>query len=322
MSAKGLQIALACALAGAAAGAAAQKFPERPIRLILGVATGGGQDTVARAMVPKLTKALGVNIIVDNRPGASGTIGVELAKQAVADGHTLLMISASNVINPLIYGATYDLQRDFVSIAQLVVQPYLLTVPPSLPVKSVSELIAYAKANPGKLNFGSAGNGTVTHLAAELFKDQAQVDTAHIPYKGSGAVYPDLIAGRIQAAFVTIVSAQGHVKANRLRALAISTPKRISSAPGVPTLAESGLPGYAVMQWYGVLAPSGTPRARVKTLNEAFVAVVEEAEMAEHFAKDGAEAASSTPEQFAAHLKAEQARWARIVSRAGLKGIK
>ena len=316
-----LHVALATLFACVSCTATAQKFPERPIRLILGVAAGGGQDTVARAMGPKLARALGANMIVDNRPGGSGAIGAELVKQAAPDGYTLAMISASNVINPLTYAAPYDLQRDFVPVAQLVVQPYLLTVTPSLPVKSVPELIQYAKANPGKLNFGSAGNGTVTHLAAELFKEQAQIEAAHIPYKGTGAVYPDLIAGRIQAAFVTIVSAQPHVKANRLRALAVSTPKRIASAPGVPTVAESGLPGYAVSQWYGVLAPAGTPRARVNALNRAFVSVVEDPEMAEHFAKDGAEAAPSTPEQFGAHLKSEQERWAGIVRRAGLKAI-
>lgn len=302
--------------------AAAQRFPERPLRLILGVAPGGGQDTVARAMGPRLAKALGVNMIIDNRPGGSGAIGVELAKQATPDGHTLLMISASNLIHPLLYGAAYDIQRDFSPIAQLVSQPYLLAVTATLPVKSVAELIAYAKTHPGKLNFGSAGNGTVTHLAAELFKEQAQLDAAHIPYKGMGAVYPDLIAGRVQWAFSTIVSAQGHVKANRLRALAVSSAKRASSAPAVPTLAESGVPGYAVTQWYGVLAPAATPRTVVARLNTAFLAVVEDPEMAEHFARDGAEAAGSTPQQFAAHLKSEQARWSRIITKSGLQGIK
>lgn len=322
MASKALQFLIAAVLGMAPLLAAAQNFPERPIRLILGVAAGGGQDTVARAMGPKLSKALGVNTIIDNRPGGSGTIGVELAKQASPDGYTLLMISASNVINPLLYGAAYDIQRDFSPIGQLVTQPYLLTVTASLPVKSVVELISYTKANPGKLNFGSAGNGTVTHLAAELFKEQAQLDAAHIPYKGMGAVYPDLIAGRVQWAFSTIVSAQGHVKANRLRALAVSSAKRTSSAPTVPTLAEAGLPGYAVTQWYGMLAPAATPRAVIGKLSTAFVAVIEDPEMADHFAKDGAEAASSTPQQFAAHVKSEQDRWSRIIKKAGLHGIK
>ncbi|HZN23215.1 MAG TPA: tripartite tricarboxylate transporter substrate binding protein [Burkholderiales bacterium] len=302
--------------------ATAQKFPERPIRLILGVAPGGGQDTIARAMSPRLAKVLGVNTIVDNRPGGSGTIGVEIAKQAAPDGHTLLMISASNVIHPLLYGAPYDLLRDFAPVGQLVTQPYLLVVPQALPVKSVNDLIAYAKAQPGKLNFGSAGNGTVTHLAAELFTEQAHVEATHVPYKGMGPVYPDLIAGRVQMAFSTIVSAQGHVKANRLRALAVTSAKRTPSAPGVPTLAESGLPGYAVTQWYGVLAPAATPRTIVGTLSGAFAGVVQEPDMAEYFARDGAEGASSTPQQFAAHLKSEQERWNRVIKRAGLQGLK
>jgi tripartite-type tricarboxylate transporter receptor subunit TctC len=306
----------------AASIAGAAEFPQRPIRLILGVAPGGGQDAVARPMAIKVGKLLAVTMVVDNRPGGSGAIGAELAKQAAPDGHTLLLISASNVLNPLLYGASYDVQRDFAAIAQLVTQPYLLVVTPTLPVKWVSDLIAYAKANPGKLNFGSAGNGTVTHLAAELFKEQAQIDIAHVPYKGTGAVYPDLIAGRVHGSFATIVSAIGHVKANRLRALAISSPKRSSSAPGVPTLVESGLPRYAVTQWYGLLAPAGTPRAVVNRLNNAFVTVAEDPEMAEHFAKDGAEAATGTPAQFAAHLNAEQERWAAVVKGAGLKGLK
>lgn len=302
--------------------AAAQTYPERPIRLILGVAAGGGQDTVARAMAPRLYKALGVNIIIDNRPGAGGTIGVELAKQATPDGYTLLMISSSNVTHPLLYGGNYDLERDFASIGQLVTQPYLLVVTPSLPAKSVTELVAYAKANPGKVNFGSAGSGSITHLAWELLKDQAQIDATHVPYKGIGAAYPDLIAGRVQSAFSTIVSAQGHVRANRLRALAVSSAKRTSSAPGIPTVAESGLPGYAVTQWYGLLAPTATPRTIVTRLNSAFVSVINDPEMAEHFAKDGAEAASSTPQAFAAHVKAERERWSRVIKKAGLQGVK
>jgi tripartite-type tricarboxylate transporter receptor subunit TctC len=321
MTSKGLQLALAAALGTAAAGAFAQDFPQRPIRIVLGVAPGGGQDTVARAMAPRLSKALDANIVIDNRPGGSGAIGAELVRRAAADGHTLLMVSASNVINPLLYPVPFDLQRDFAPVAQLVTQPYLLVVTPALPAKSVLELISYGKENPARLSFGSAGNGTVTHLAAELFKEQAQVEALHVPYKGMGQVYPDLIGGRIHAAFSTIVSAQGHVKANRLRALAVSAPKRVKSAPGVPTVAESGLPGFAVTQWYGVLTPAGTERTIVSRLNGAFVAVVEDPAMAEHFAKDGAEAAPSSPDQFGAHLRTERERWARVVQRAGLKGI-
>ncbi|OGA42006.1 MAG: hypothetical protein A3G24_03190 [Betaproteobacteria bacterium RIFCSPLOWO2_12_FULL_62_13] len=301
---------------------AAQNFPERPIRFILGVATGGGQDTVARAMAPKLSSALGANIIVDNRPGAGGGIGAELAKQANPDGYTLLMISSSNVIRPILYGASYDVRRDYSPIGQLVTQPYMLAVTTSLPVKSVVELISYAKSHPGKLSFSSAGSGSLTHLAEELFKEQAQIDIVHVPYKGSGAAYPDLIAGRIHAGFLTMVSAQPHVRANRLRALAVSSVKRVSSAPTLPTVAEAGLAGYAVTQWYGVLAPAQTPTAIVNKLNKSIVSVIEDPELSRHLAADGAEASPSTPQEFAIHLKAEHDRWSRLIEKSGLRKIK
>lgn len=297
----------------------AQSYPERPIRLILAVAAGGGQDTVARAMTPKLSTLLGANIIIDNRPGGGGNIGVGVARQASPDGYTLLMISSSNVIQPIVHGSPYDLQRDFAPVAQLVNQPYLLAVTPSLPVKSVADLISYARANAGKMNYGSAGSGSLTHLAAELFRDQARFDAVHVPYKGTGPVYPDLIAGRLQFAFATIVSAQPHVRNNRLRALAVSSAKRAQAAPDVPTVAEAGLPGYAVTQWYGVLAPARTPRGAVATLNKAFVGAIEDPELGKHLASDGAEAAPSSPQEFTAHIKAEHSRWSRIIERAGLR---
>ena len=322
MTSKAERFLVAAVLATVPLAGIAQNFPERPIRLILGVATGGGQDTIARAMAPRLSKALGAYVIVDNRPGAGGGIGAELAKQATPDGYTLLMISSSNVIHPILYEASYDVRRDFSPVGQMVTQPYILAVTPSLPVKSVAELISYAKSHPGKLNFSSAGSGSLTHLAAELFKEQAQIEVVHVPYKGSGAAYPDLIAGRIQAGFLTMVSAQPHVRANRLRALAVSSAKRVSSAPTVPTVAEAGLPGYAVTQWYGVLAPAQTPRAIVNKLNKAIVGVIEDSEMSKHLASDGAEASGSTPQGFAAHLKSEHERWSRIIDRSGLRKIK
>lgn len=299
-----------------------QNFPERPIRLILGVAPGGGQDTVSRAMSAKLAGTLGANLIVDNRAGGSGVIAVNVAKQAAPDGYTLLMISASNVIQPIVYGTAYDVRRDFSPVAQLVTQPYLLAVTASLNVKSVSELIAHARANPGKTTFGSAGSGSLTHLASELFRDQAQINALHVPYKGSGAVYPDLIGGRLQFAFVTIVSALPHVRTNRLRALAVSSARRAQAVPDIPTVAESGLPGYAVTQWYAVLAPARTPRALIFRLNKAFVDAIVDPELAAHLAADGAEASPSTPEQLSLHLKSEQAKWSQIVERSGLRNLK
>jgi len=300
---------------------AAQNFPERPIRLVLGVAPGGGQETIARAMAPKMATTLGINLIVDTRPGGGGLIAINVAKQAAPDGYTLAMISSSNVIQPIVSG-TPDPLREFLPVAQLVSQPYLLAATMSLNVKSVSELIAHAKANPGKLNFGSAGTGSLTHLAGELFKEQAQIDAVHIPYKGTGPVYPDLIGGRLQFTFATIVSAQPHVRANRLRALAVTSAKRAMAAPEVPTVAESGLPGFEVTQWYAVLAPAGTPRARVTRLNKAFVDAIQDPDLAAHLTNDGAEASPGTPEQLIAHLKLEQARWTRTVERAGLRNIR
>lgn len=319
---KARELLVAAVLSTLPLSGAAQSFPERPIRLILGVAAGGGQDTIARAMAPRLSKALGANVIIDNRPGAGGGIGAELAKQATPDGHTLLMISSSNVIHPILYEASYDVQRDFFPVAQLVTQPYMLAVTLTLPVKSVAELISYAKSHPDKLAFGSAGSGTMTHLAAELFKQHAQVEALHVPYKGMGAAYPDLIAGRIQAAFVTMVSAQPHVRANRLRALAVSSAKRTSSAPTVPTVAEAGLPGYTATQWYGVVAPAQTPGAIVNKLNTAIVRVFEDPELSKYLANDGAEASVSAPREFLAHLKSEHARWNGVIEKSGLRKIK
>jgi tripartite-type tricarboxylate transporter receptor subunit TctC len=315
-------LAIAAILCGLPATGMGQSFPERPIRLILGVAPGGGQDTVARAMSAKLVGTLGTNLIVDNRAGGGGVIAVNVAKQASPDGYTLLMISSSNVIQPIVYDSAYNVARDFSPVAQLVTQPYLLSVPASLSVKSVSELITYSKANPDKTTFGSAGSGSLTHLAAELFKDRAQINALHVPYKGTGAVYPDLIAGRLQFAFVTIVSAQGHVRAGRLRALAVSSTQRAKAIPELPTISESGLTGYAVTQWYAVLAPLSTTRPIISRLNKAFVDAIVDPELAAHLAADGAEASPSTPEQLAAHLKAEQARWTRTVERSGLRNVK
>ena len=302
-----------------AVAACAQNFPERPIRLILGVAPGGGQDATARLMAPRLYKVLGETIIIDNRPGAGGAIGVDLARQAAPDGHTLLMISLSNVLLPMLGNVTYDVRRDFAAVAELVVQPCLLVVTAALPVKSVPELIGYAKANAGKLSIASAGTGSLTHLAAELFAEQAQIDVVHVPYKGMGAGYPDLVAGRVQAAFVVMASAQPHLSANRLRALAVTGARRAAFAPALPTMAESGLPSYTVTQWYGVMAPLKTPVGIVNKLNKAFAGVMEDAGMKTLLANDGSEPGSGSPQEFARRLQTEHDRWSDIIEKSGLR---
>jgi len=312
-------VMLLCAIPLASFG---QSFGDRPIRLILGVAPGGGQDTVARAMAPRLSRELGPNVVVDNRPGAGGAIGAALTKQAAPDGHTLFMMSLSNVIGPILYGAPYDVRSDFAPVAQLVRQPYLLVVPPALPVKSVRELIAYAKENAGKVSFGSAGAGSLTHLAGELFREQASFIATHIPYKGMGAVYPDLIGARIQFAFSTIVSAQPHARANRLRILAVSSERRVKSAPEVPTVAESGIAGFSVSQLYGILAPAGTAATVVNLLSKALVTSIGDPQLGRHLEGDGAEADGAGPQEFAAQLKTEHARWERVVSASGLRNAK
>jgi len=303
----------------AVAATAAPEFPVRPIRLILPVAPGGGQDTTARAMSQKLTETLGQHMIIDSRPGGGGNIAAQLAARAAPDGYTLHMISATAVTTPLVYEAAYDLARDFTPITQLVSTPYLLVVTPSLPVKSVAELIAYGKTNAGKLTYASAGNGSLTHLAVELFRSTVGITMIHVPYKGMGATGPDLMGGRVHMGFWSIVSAQPHVRANRLRAVAVSSGQRAKAAPEVPTLAESGVAGYSVTQWYGVLAPAHTPRPIIDRLSRAMAAAIKDPEVAARVAHDGGEPVGSSPQQFQAHLKTEHVKWARIVEQTGIR---
>ena len=319
-SALTLATMLACALAqpGLAA-AASDSFPVRPIRLILPVGPGGGQDTTARAVSQNLTQNLGQHIIVDTRPGAGGSIAATIASRAEPDGYTLLMISSTAVTTPLVMDVSYDVHRDFRPVSQLVSTPYLLVLTPSLPAKSVAELIAYGKSNPDKLSYASAGSGSLTHLAMELLKTQTGLPMVHVPYKGMGPSGPDLIAGRVHLGFWSTVSAQPHVRANRLRALAVSGPKRAKAMPDLPTVAEAGVPGFAVTQWYGVLAPKRTPDAIVARLGEALSASVTEAQVARRIAHDGGEAVGSSPQQFGAHLKSERAKWVRVVEQTGIR---
>jgi tripartite-type tricarboxylate transporter receptor subunit TctC len=246
----------------------AQQYPAKPIRLLIPTAAGGGPDTIGRAIGQALTDNLGQTVVVDNRPGASGAIALDLGRLAAADGHTLNIFSVSQIIRPLLFRVPYDLERDFAPITQLSAQSYVLMTTPSLPVKSVPELLAHARANPGKLNFASVGQGSQIHLMTELFRAMTKIQVVHVPYKGIAAAYPDLFAGTIHFTFAGIISAQAHVKAQRVRALAVSGPTRMKALPELPTVAEAGVPGFAVTQWYGLLAPAGTPRATVGFLNK------------------------------------------------------
>lgn len=313
--------ALLLALAAQAIGqGGAQSYPNRPIRLIVPISAGGGLDYIARAVGQKLSENLGQNIVVDNRGGASGTIAAESAMQAVPDGYTILMTSASLALRPLLYKVPYELTRDFAPISQLSAQSYLLLVTNALPAKSVQELVAHARANPGKLNYASVGNGSQIHLMTELFRTMTKTQIVHVPYKGAINAYPDLIAGSVQMMFNSVTAGQPHVKANRLRALAVSGPKRVAVFPDLPTVSEAGVRGFSVTQWYGLLAPVGTPRDIVDYLSRQVNGTLQQPDVISRIAAEGSEAVGSTPQQFGAHIRAERERWAKVVKDAGIKG--
>ena len=298
----------------------AADYPTRPIRLIVPLAAGGAMDTIARGVGAKLTDNLGQTVVVDNRGGGGGTVGAGLAKTADADGYTLIMMSATSVIHPLLYKARYDITRDFAPISQVTTQPYVIVVNNALPIKSVSDLVAYAKANPAKLNFASSGNGSLIHLTGELFKIATGTNLTHIPYKGIGAAYPDLIAGNIQLTFASIISGLPHIRAQRIRALAVTGAKRAKAAPELPTVAEVGVKGFSVSQWYGVFAPAKTPRAIVDKVHDEIVKALPQPEVGARLAADGAEPVGSTPQDFSAHVREEREKWAKVIKQTGIKG--
>jgi tripartite-type tricarboxylate transporter receptor subunit TctC len=312
----------AMALAAVCSDAPAQAgYPQRPVRLIVPLAAGGAMDTITRALAIKLTDSLGQGVVVDNRGGGGGAVGAELAAAAPPDGYTLLMMSASAVIRPLMYdGTRYDIARDFTAISQVTAQPYVLTVNPAVPAKSMQELVAYAKANPGRLNYASSGQGSIIHLTSELFNRTAGIRTVHVPYKGIGAAYPDILSNNVQMVFASIVSVFPHLKAQRLRALAITGPARAKGLPDVPTASEAGAKGFVVTNWYGLVAPARTPASIVERLNHEVVKVVHHPDLAQRYAADGAEGVGSTPRQFGAHVKAENEKWGRLIRETGIKG--
>lgn len=294
-------------------------YPDKPVRLIVPLSAGGGMDTIARAVASPLAEKMGQTVVVDNRAGGGGAIGAELTKEAPKDGHTLLMASATFVIHPLLYPARYVPTRDYATITQVTRQPYVLMVHPSIPAKNVKELVAYTKANPNKVNYASAGQGSLIHLTTELFKVRTGADMNHIPYKGMGGAYVDMLAGRIQAAFPSIISVLPHLKTGKLRALAVTSAKRSTSLPDIPSLLESGVPNIDVSQWYGLFAPAGTPRPVIDRVHREVVEILKTAEMQKRMAGDGADSVGSTPAEFAAYVKDESARWAEVIKKSNIK---
>ena len=302
------------------ANATAQNYPTRPIRLIVPFAPGGGTDITARAVAQKLSERWGQTVVTDNRPGANGTIGVDITAKSAPDGYTLTMISSSHAVNAGLYvKLPYDLLKDLAPVTQATSQPYVLVINPSVPAKSVKELIAVAKAKPGALNYGSSGTGGISHLAGALLGSITGTSLVHVPYKGGSPAMIDVISGQIQMLFGTLLLTGPHIKAGRLRVLAVTTPQRWPGTPELPTMQEAGVPGFVITQWYGMLAPAKTPQPVVAKLNKEIARLLHQPDVKEKLAADGADAVGNTPEQFGAHIRSEIAKYGKLVKQIGLK---
>jgi tripartite-type tricarboxylate transporter receptor subunit TctC len=311
---------IAVAIPSVAADTAAREYPSRPIRLLLGQASGGGQDLISRALAQKLTAMLGQTVIVDNRPGAGGTLATAIATKATPDGYTALIVSSTFAINVVLYkNLPFDQQKDLQPVTQIASTPFLLLVNPSLAVTSVKELIAYAKDRPGQVNYASGGIGNSGHLAGALFGTLAGVELTHVPYKGTGLAMPDLLAGRVQILFNSMIQGQPYARKRQLNALAVTTVKRSPLMPELPTMAEAGVAGYEFQSWYGLMVPTGTPKEIIGKLNGEIVRTLSVPEFKAQLSKSGSETVGSSPEQFRAFLAAETARWGRIVRSSGMK---
>ena len=297
----------------------AQTYPAKPVRIIVPFAPGGGSDLAGRLVAAKLTERMGAQFIVENRPGAGSNLGAELAVKAPADGYTLLLISASYTVNPSVYKLSFDPINDITPIIQISGGPYVIAVHPSVRANTLAELVQLAKREPEKLAYGSSGNGSIMHVASEYFLDSAKIKVLHVPYKGTGPAVADTIGGQVQLVFGAVPVTLPHVKAGRLRALAVTTDKRIAAAPDLPTVAESGYPGYEVTNWHGLVGPKGLPRDIVERLNREIGQVVLGDEMKKSLAADGLEPAGGSSARFGEILKNEMARWGKVVQQAGIK---
>jgi tripartite-type tricarboxylate transporter receptor subunit TctC len=299
--------------------AVAADYPLKPIRIIVSLAPGGGVDTTGRLIGQKFTEAWGQQVVVENRPGAGGTIATEVVARGAPDGYTLLMTSVGHAITPSLYKLPYDAVKDFAPITLVVLAPSVLVVHPSLPVKSVRELIAFAKARPNQLLFSSAGNGSPQHLAAELLKLMTGASFVHIPYKGTAPSITDLIGGRVSVSAASVISTMPHVNAGRLRALAVISAKRSQGVPQLPTVAESGVPGFEVDTWYGLFAPAGTPNQIIAGLNQETGRALAQTEVKEKMLSMGLDPVGDSSEHFAAYVRNEVDKWAKVVRSADIR---
>ena len=311
--------AVAVALLVLAAPASAQDYPNRPVRLVVPFPPGGINDIVARVISQHLGERLGKQVIVDNRGGAGGVVGAEIVANAPKDGHTLLIVSLATAVNPWLYTLPYDPLKSFAPISMLVAAPNVVTVNPGLPVKTIKEFVALARQKPDELQYASSGVGTFLHLAGELFKITAGVDILHIPFRGAGPALIDVVGGHTNAAFGSVTSSIGHIRAGKLKPLGVGSLTRSATLPEVPTVAEAGVPGYSALQWYGLLAPAGTPQPVIDKLAAAVAEALRAPEVRERLAQDGAEPVGSSPAEFGALVKSELVKWADIARAANIQ---
>jgi tripartite-type tricarboxylate transporter receptor subunit TctC len=308
------------ALLAAAPPAHAQKYPERPIRMVVPFAPGGGTDIIGRIVGQGLSEALGQPVVIDNRGGAGSTLGTEIAAKSPADGYTLLFGNISLAFNATLYTRLrYDTLRDLAPVTLAAVQPNIMVIHPAIPARNLKEFIDLARANPGKYNYASAGTGSGTHLAAELLKLLTKIDIVHVPYKGTGPALTDLLGGQVNMMVSTFASALPHVKSGRMRALAVTTAKRSPATPDVPTLVEGGVPGFDYSTWYGLLAPAGTPKAVIDTLNAATHRVLRRDDIRQRLEQQGVDPVMNSPAEFTAYLKSETEKWGKVVKATGAK---
>src|SRR5688572_11234973 len=299
---------------------ASQEYPTRAVRIVVPSPPGGGTDIVARVLANHYSKALGQSFVVENKPGAGNMIGIEAVARATPDGYTLLMVPATLALNSVLYKKVpYHPIRDFAPVTLAATAPLVLIVHPSVPAQTLGEFIALAKRDPGKMSYGTAGIGTAPHLCMELLKSMAGIDLVHIPYKGTAPAAADVVSGQIAAMFATALTARPMIDGGRVRALAVSGPQRVQALPKVPPVAEAGVPGYAALQWYGLLAPAGTPPPIIARLNAEALRALKTDEMRERLAVDGAEPQGSTPEEFGALIKSELDKWTRVTRAAGIE---
>jgi tripartite-type tricarboxylate transporter receptor subunit TctC len=296
----------------------ARAYPNRPVRILVPLTPGGNMDGITRALAQKLNESFGQQVIVDNRPGAGNRVALEILSGASPDGHTLMTTSLTTVVHPMLYKSRFDLLRDFAPVSQISAQGYVLVVNNAVPAKSAQELVRHLKANPGKLSFMSTGIGSPIHLTGELFQTATGTRMLHVPYKG--AAYQDIVSGLVQVGFPTVASGLPFIQSGRLRPLAVTTPKRMPTLPEVPSLAEDGVDGVVVVNWYGIIAPRNTPSALIGHISKQIAAAMHSAEIGKRLRADSTEPVGSSPAEFVTHIRAEAERWERVIKQAGIRG--